>query len=177
MTEPGSELPPSRNSGGPYRIGVVCLGNICRSPMAAVVLEDGLARAGLDVEVTSSGTGDWHVGEAMDRRAAATLVAAGYDPSSHRAQQITSAWFDASTASGEGRDLLLVMDRANRADVLALGAPAERVRMFRCFDPAGGPDEEVPDPWAGGQQGFDEVLAIVERTSAALVERLRSALD
>ena len=76
---------------GRYRIELVCLGNICRSPMAHVVLEARLAEAGLDdrVEVTSSGTGDWHVGKPMDRRAAATLTAAGYDATRHRARQWT----------------------------------------------------------------------------------------
>src|SRR5690606_35247871 len=79
-----TELPPPRTEGR-YRTGVVCLGNICRSPMAEVVLTERVAEAGLDdrVEVASCGTGDWHVGHPMDRRAAATLSAAGYDPSRH----------------------------------------------------------------------------------------------
>ena len=80
-------LPPPR-SPGRYAVELVCLGNICRSPTAHVVLEQRLAEAGLDdrVVVDSSGTGDWHVGSPMDSRAAATLSAAGYDPSRHRAR-------------------------------------------------------------------------------------------
>ena len=72
----------------PFRIGIVCLGNICRSPMAQVVLEDRLERAGLadQVEVVSAGTGDWHVGEPMDQRAAATLSAAGASGRGRRAE-------------------------------------------------------------------------------------------
>src|SRR3954452_7907711 len=77
----------------PYRVAVVCLGNICRSPMADVVLNDRLIRAGLErlVEVVSAGTGDGHVGRPMDRRAAALLTAHGYDASRHRAQQFASS--------------------------------------------------------------------------------------
>jgi protein-tyrosine phosphatase len=141
--------------------------------MAAVVLAEKVRAAGLAdrVEVTSAGTGDWHVGQQMDERAAATLAAAGYDPSAHRAQQFGPAWLD--------RDLVLVMDAQNLADVQALaadGARAGQVRRFRELDPLGGPDADVPDPWRGGQEGFDEVLATVERTSEALVEELRRLL-
>lgn len=153
-----------------YSIGIVCLGNICRSPMAHVVLEDRLARAGLadEVEVTSSGTGDWHRGEPMDRRAAATLTDAGYDASRHTARTFGTDWFD--------RDLLLAMDDANLRDMIDQApdpAAAQRVQMFRSFDPeASGPDAEVPDPWYGGADGFAEVLAMVERTADSIVEQL-----
>jgi len=139
------------------RIAVVCLGNICRSPMAEVVLRDRLEASGrTDVEVSSAGTGDWHVGEPMDRRAAATLSRHGYDPSGHRAQQ-----YDATA----DYDLVLAMDASNLAD---LGGPSARVRLFRDFDPVGPGD--VPDPYFGGDDGFDEVLAIVERVADALQE-------
>jgi len=159
--------------GAPYRIAMVCLGNICRSPMAAVVLEAKLADAGLDdlVEVTSSGTGGWHAGEPMDRRAAARLDAAGYDPSAHRAKQFDADWFD--------NDLVLAMDGDNLADIRALGGDGDRVRLFRTFDPAVAPDEEVPDvpdPWYGGPEGFAATLEIVERTDAALVAALAELL-
>jgi protein-tyrosine phosphatase len=156
---------------GRFRIAIVCLGNICRSPMAHVVLEDRLEKAGLadQVEVTSSGTGDWHVGEPMDRRAASTLTDAGYDSSRHVARTFTTDWY-------AEHDLLLVMDASNHADVVAL-APSEeaqgQVRMFRAFDPeASDSDDEVPDPWYGGPEGFDEVLAMVERTADEIVARL-----
>ena len=157
-------LPPARRPGG-YRLAVVCLGNICRSPMAHVVLEERLADAGLDdaVEVTSSGTGGWHVGDPMDRRAAATLATAGYDASRHRARQWVGT--DADEA-----DLVLAMDGQNLAD---LGGPTDRIRLFRDFDPRD-PGSDVPDPYYGGDSGFEEVLAMVERTAAALVDRLRA---
>jgi protein-tyrosine phosphatase len=83
-----THLPPARRPDGPYRVAVVCLGNICRSPIADVVLRRALERAGISerVEVESAGTGDWHLGHPMDRRAAAALATAGYDGSQHRAR-------------------------------------------------------------------------------------------
>ena len=101
----------------------------------------------------------------MDRRAAATLSAAGYDPV-HRAQQFDPSWLD-------DHDLLLAMDGANLADV---GGRSERVRLFRDLDPVG-TGGEVPDPYYGGDSGFEEVLSMVERTCAALVAALPAALS
>jgi protein-tyrosine phosphatase len=160
----------------PYRIAVVCLGNICRSPMAAVVLSDRVERAGLsgDVEVVSAGTGGWHVGGPMDERAARLLTSHGYDATRHRARQFDADWF-------EDCDLILAMDSDNHRDVTGLAPdrgtghgtvqePAT-VRMFRDFDPAGTGD--VPDPYFGGDDGFDEVLSMVERTADALVAELQ----
>lgn len=168
---PDQPLPPHR-PGQPYRIGLVCLGNICRSPMAAVVLRDRIAKAGLAdlVDADSAGTGDWHIGNPMDRRAAAVLAGSGYDGSAHRAQQFTPHWFT-------DHDLLLVMDASNLREVHDL-APSEdaarQVRMFRDFDPrAVDGDHEVPDPYYGGPDGFALVLGIIERTSDELAERLR----
>jgi protein-tyrosine phosphatase len=155
----------------PFRIALVCLGNICRSPMAQVVLEKRVEQAGLDdlVEVDSAGTGDWHVGEPMDKRAAATLTDAGYDATRHVAQTFSADWF-------AEHDLVLVMDASNHADVVDLAPTVEahgQVRMFREFDPeASEGDDEVPDPWYGGAEGFTEVLAMVERTADEIVAQL-----
>jgi protein-tyrosine phosphatase len=161
-----------------YRIALVCLGNICRSPIADVVLNAELADAGLGdvVEATSCGTGTWHLGEPMDARAATVLTAAGYDASRHEARHFGADWYD--------HDLILVMDHQNLADVLS-ELPADRhdrVRLFRTYDPeveaAGTADPDgvppVPDPFYGGKDGFDEVLAIVRRTARALVAELRT---
>jgi protein-tyrosine phosphatase len=167
-----SELPPARTEGR-YRVGVVCLGNICRSPMAEVVLSRRVDEAGLagQVEVASCGTGDWHIGHPMDHRAAATLAANGYDPSQHRAQQFADSWL-------QEYDVLLAMDAQNRADVIAASPTtgSDRVLMFRDFDPVE-PGSDVPDPYYGGDSGFEEVLAMVERTSARLVEALRRRIE
>ena len=162
-TQPGTPTGlPAAHAPGSYRIELVCLGNICRSPTAHVVLEQRVADAGLDrlVEVSSSGTGDWHVGGPMDRRAAATLTEAGYDATRHRARQHDP---------GSEVDLVLVMDDANLADV---GGRSDRVGKFRDFDPVE-PGGDGPDPYYGGADGFEEVLAMVERTASALVDALR----
>jgi len=167
-------LPPPREPGR-YRIAVVCLGNICRSPVAEVILTARIAGSGLadQVEVTSSGTGTWHLGEAMDARAASTLAAAGYDGSRHAAQK-----FD--PASLAGLDLVLAMDGSNLADIRATLAnitdvDADRVRLFREFDPDE-PGGDVPDPFYGGDAGFKEVLTMVERTAAVIVTELQQAV-
>lgn len=155
--------------GTPYRIGFVCLGNICRSPMADVVLTQLVNDAGLArrVEVRSSGTGDWHLGEPMDPRAATQLLAAGYDPSSHRARQYDDSW--------TGCDLLLAMDRQNLHDITGGRGESERVRMFRSFDPLAGPEQiDLPDPYHGGEDRFVEVVTIVERTCRQLLTGLEA---
>jgi len=171
VTAPGPALPAPRTDGR-YAVALVCLGNICRSPMADVVLTARVEEAGLAdrVTVASSGTGDWHVGHPMDHRAAATLAAAGYDPTRHRAQQFAASWLDEF-------DLVLAMDGANLADVVSTSSTTEdgRVRLFRDFDPAE-PGGEVPDPYYGGHAGFEEVLAMVERTAATIVAQLRTQL-
>ena len=158
----------------PYRVAVVCLGNICRSPMAHVVLEERLQDAGLAdrVEVVSAGTGGWHVGGPMDERAAALLTRHGYDASRHRARQFERDWFDDA-------DLVLAMDAGNHADLAALGTPRPgQLRMFRDFDPhSDDGDREVPDPYHGGDEGFTDVLAMVERTCDALVAALAERLE
>lgn len=160
-------LPPPRQAGR-YAVALVCLGNICRSPTAHVVLEERLAEAGLGdrVEVHSSGTGGWHVGRAMDPRAATALSEAGYDASRHRARQYDDSWVGS-------HDLVLAMDHDNLAD---LGGRSERVGMFRDFDPVD-PGADVPDPFYGGPDGFDVVLTMVERTSDAIVAELAHLLD
>jgi len=142
--------------------------------MAHVVLQAKLSDSPLAgrVEVDSSGTGGWHLGDPMDNRAAATLAAAGYDPSRHRSQQFDRGWFDAF-------DAVIVMDASNQRDVLALASDDEsraRLRMLREFDPEAGDDLEVPDPWYGGQTGFDDVLAMVERSTDGIVDALRELL-
>jgi protein-tyrosine phosphatase len=162
-------LPP-HTGGTPYRVAVVCLGNICRSPMAAVVLADRFASAGLadQVEVVSAGTGGWHVGDPMDPRAAALLTRHGYDATRHRAQQLAAAWL-------EDCDLLLAMDAENHREIAAVG-PAPQLRMFRDFDPAAQGDLDVPDPYYGGDDGFERVLAMVERTADELAVAVARSL-
>lgn len=154
---------PAPRTPGHYRIAAVCLGNICRSPIADVVLAARFAEAGLSdvVEVVSAGTADWHTGKPMDPRSAQILTANGYDSTRHRAKQFTPAWHDTC-------DLILVMDRANRRDVGTGAHDDARTFLFRDFDPVG-TGGEVPDPYYGGDEGFREVLEMVERTSERVV--------
>lgn len=172
-------LPKQRIPEGPYRIVVVCLGNICRSPMAEQVLRADLERAGLGdrVEVTSSGTGDWHVGGTMDARAASTLRVHGY-PVEHTARQFRPT--DLADA-----DLVLAMDLDNHDEVsvAVTGQGAEygfdpsRLRLFRSFAPGIGPNPEVPDPYYGGDDGFTAVLNMVEAAAKGLTDQLDEHLN
>ncbi|MBA2773121.1 MAG: low molecular weight phosphotyrosine protein phosphatase [Nocardioidaceae bacterium] len=154
-----------------YAIAMVCLGNICRSPVAEVVLSAKLAAIGLsDVSVDSAGTGSWHVGEPIDPRAAAMLVDHGYDPRPHRARQFSADWFDS-------HDLVLAMDRSNLTELERISRSADdlgKISMFRSFDPDATGSLDVPDPWYGGRADFENVLTVVERTTDALVDELRT---
>ena len=157
----------------PYRICLVCLGNICRSPMAAAVLREQLGEAGLAaaVEVDSAGTGAWHVGHGADRRARAALKARGY-AERHTARQFDAAWF-------AQRDLVLAMDTANLRELRRLAPDpdtAARVRLLLSYDPGAGPDLDVPDPYYGGRDGFEHVLDLLERACAGLVAELGRTL-
>jgi protein-tyrosine phosphatase len=143
--------------------------------MAEVVLRAQLAAAGLQdrVIVDSAGTGDWHVGGGMDRRARAELARRGYDGAAHRARQVAPSWL-------AERDLVLAMDQQNAADLrrMAGGGPAERdrVRLLRSFDPRSGPGAEVPDPYYGEGASFGLVLDLIEAAAAGLAEALGAAL-
>jgi protein-tyrosine phosphatase len=173
--EPAASPPPPRDPSQPYRICVVCLGNICRSPMAERVLAAQLEQAGLAgrVLVDSAGTGDWHVGEPMDGRARAELSRRGHDASGHEARQIQPDWLD-------DYDLLLAMDRSNLAAVTALATgqpgPAGRIMLLRAFDPAAADDAEVPDPYYGDADDYAEVFDLVDVAVKGLVSRLSELL-
>jgi protein-tyrosine phosphatase len=166
-------IPPPRDPARPYRVCLVCLGNICRSPMAEAVIRAELDRAGLDgaVEVDSAGTGDWHVGSRMDRRARAELARRGFDGAPHRARQFLRSWL-------ADRDLVLAMDRANLADLRRMAGPAERDRimLLRSFDRSAGQDAEVPDPYYGEGVSFATVLDMIEAAARGLAGALGAAL-
>jgi len=154
------------------RIVTVCLGNICRSPIAEAVLADQLEQAGITATVESAGTAGYHVGHPMDPRAAAALRRVGLDPSRHRARRFTPDWFDRI-------DLVLAMDGSNLADLHRLAAGREdapEIRMFREFDPEAGGDLDVADPYFGSDNGdeFDETVLIAQRTSRAIAETIVS---
>lgn len=153
------------------RVLFVCLGNICRSPTAEGVLRHQLKASGLDdrVEVASAGTGDWHVGKAPDARTRRAAQLRGYDLSQQRAQQVSAADF-------HRYDLILAMDKSNLGNLKAMqpaAAKAELDLFLRRFD---GAVDEVPDPYYGGEQGFERVLDLIEQACTALVIELKGRL-
>jgi len=154
----------------PVRLLLVCLGNICRSPMAEGVLLDRLERAGLGdrVELDSAGTGDWHVGSGPDPRAIASAAGHGIDISSLRGRQLSRADFDRF-------DWLLVADRANLRDVRSLAPDAAtRGKVALLLDWAGvEPNGEVPDPYTGDDSHFEHVWSLLDRAAEGAVHRLR----
>ena len=171
-----------RDAQEPYRITVVCLGNICRSPMGESVLRARVADAGLSdrIVVDSAGTGTWHTGYGADPRTREVLTASGYDDlATHEARRITATWFAEI-------DLALAMDMSNYADLADLIARSgvdTELRMMRAFDPTLShvpephPGLDVPDPYYGGTDGFVDALRMLERASDGLIDRLTRDLS
>lgn len=155
-----------------YRVTFVCTGNICRSPMAEWVLRHHVEEEGLDVEVDSSGTGNWHVGDDADSRTVQALLRAGYR-SAHAARQFEDAWFDRY-------DLIIALDKGHARALRAMapdGPSRDKIRLLREFDPAAGPgDLDVPDPYYGDVADFDHVLDLVEAAMPGLLDEIRAAL-
>ncbi|NNF13511.1 MAG: low molecular weight phosphotyrosine protein phosphatase [Gemmatimonadetes bacterium] len=151
----------------------VCLGNICRSPLAEGIFHHLVDEAGLTdrFEIDSAGTGAWHVGERPDARAAMVASQHGVDLPS-RARQITDDDL-------KRFDYVVVMDRENlrnvqrMSDTLGDEAVAEVV-LLRAFDPEGSDGDEVPDPYYGGASGFENVYEMVHRSCRDLLDRLRT---
>ncbi len=156
----------------PVRLLAVCLGNICRSPTAEAALVEAAETAGVAVEVRSAGTGDWHVGQAPDPRMRAAADRAGL--------ALRGVAETVTAASIAAADLVLAMDRTNLADLRRIAEAAgvtTRIELFRAFDPQpaavrGAAPDEVPDPYHGDTEGFDEVVAMCRRTAAAVVAAL-----
>lgn len=146
----------------PPRILFVCLGNICRSPMAEGVARKRFAEAGLAAEIDSAGLGDWHAGEAPDRRAVNASWRALVDLSSQRARQIEPGDFARF-------DHVLAVDEETRAALqdMAPEGCAARIRLLMDF--AGTGQTNIPDPYYGGHEGFDDVLEMIDAAIAGLI--------
>jgi protein-tyrosine phosphatase len=147
----------------------VCMGNICRSPTAESVFREQVRRAGLqrEIGIESAGIGDWHVGQAPDKRAIAHGRRRGYDLEALRARQVSREDFARF-------DWILAMDQRNLRDLNEL-RPAEyegHLGLLLEFAPELGV-REVPDPYFGGADGFETVLELTERACAALLEHIR----
>jgi protein-tyrosine phosphatase len=152
-----------------HRILFVCLGNICRSPMAEGVFRRVVAEEGLtdSFVIDSAGLGDWHIGQAPDHRAQKAARTRGVDISDQSARQVADDDFDRF-------DLLLVMDGSNFEE-LSARAPHEargKIRPFLDFAPHAG-TKDVPDPFFGGADGFDHVLDLIEAAAHGLLASLR----
>ncbi|WP_202840880.1 low molecular weight protein-tyrosine-phosphatase [Luteimonas saliphila] len=158
------------------RLLVVCLGNICRSPLAEGVLRQRIeqARLGHRVVVDSAGTGGWHAGEPPDRRTIANAAAHGVDIAALRARQLRASDY---------RDFhwLLCADRANLEDVRNRAPGNATARSALLLEWAGlGQGAEIPDPYTGGPEAFEHVWTLVDRAARAIVSDLadrRRAID
>ncbi len=153
------------------RVLFVCLGNICRSPSAEGVFRQQLQQAGLAdlVDVDSAGTGPWHVGKPADSRASAAALQRGYDLSALRGRQVSKADF-------ERFDLILAMDHSNFADLKALQPANSRAELDLYLRRYGLDEDEVPDPYYGGADGFEHVLDLLEQAGAQLINEVRGRL-
>ena len=150
------------------RVVFVCTGNICRSPTAEAVMRRLVEEAGLagDIQVSSGGTGGWHAGDDADPRALKALRGRGYDLE-HSARQFRPSWFDE-------HELVVALDSGHVRELRQL-RPGAEVRLLRDWDPEGPGD--VPDPYYGDEDGFEQVLDMVERSCEAMLEELRGRLD
>ena len=155
-----------------YRIVTVCTGNICRSPMAEIMLNRAFEEAGLadDVLVDSAGTTGWETGNLIDERAAAKLTELGLDSEAHRARKFDPTWYSE-------RDLILALDVDHYEDLRLEAPDAEsrgRVRMLREFDPstAGTPVSElgIYDPWYGDGADFEATWQMIHEAVPGIVQ-------
>jgi protein-tyrosine phosphatase len=151
------------------RLLFVCMGNICRSPLAEGIFAHVTRERNEHsrYRIDSAGIGDWHQGELADPRSQTVARKHGIELTSRARQVIAPDDF-------KNFDLLLAMDRQNQRDLISL-APKEnqnKIRLMREFDPEGGVDAEVPDPYYGGALGFDRVFAMLHRSCLRLFELL-----
>lgn len=148
------------------KILMVCLGNICRSPIAEGILRHKLAEKGIDhVKTDSAGTASYHIGEAPDRRMRATGSANGIDISDLRARQFVREDF-------ESFDIIYAMDKSNYRNILSLArsdSDQQKVKLILNEIEAG--DQEVPDPYYGGEEGFQHVFDLLDEAVERVIQR------
>lgn len=150
----------------------VCLGNICRSPTAEAVFRERVIAAGLEahIRIDSAGTGDWHIGRAPDPRTREAAARRGYQMDTLRARQVSPQDFYEF-------DVVLAMDNTNLADLQAMQPADVNVTLGRFLDySTAAPVKEVPDPYYGGEDGFDRVLDLIEGGADGLLDALRERL-
>jgi len=144
----------------------VCMGNICRSPTAHGIFESLVEKHQLrqKISVDSAGTHAYHVGESPDERSQATALTHGYDLSSQRSRLIKKDDF-------EDFDYIIAMDKANLYSLSKVNPSQERVHSLMDFAPER-TESEVPDPYYGGDQGFENVLSMIEVASQGLLDHI-----
>ena len=152
-------------------ISFVCLGNICRSPLAQGVFQDLVNREKLDqkIFISSAGTGNWHIGNLPDERMRQTAQSKGIKLES-RAQLFQTKDFNRF-------NLILAMDHSNLirlSEIAPSTLPPDKLMLFRYFDPESNEDQDVPDPYYGGAKGFEEVYSMVKRTCPPLLDYIKS---
>jgi protein-tyrosine phosphatase len=149
----------------PVKILMVCLGNICRSPLAEGILKSKLPRKSFLVE--SAGTGSWHVGKQPDERSIAIAKKNGIDISNQRGKQFTSNDFD-------NFDYIYVMDNSNFNDVIKLAQNPEQIAKVQLIlnEVFPGENVDVPDPYYGSQFGFETVFKMLDETCEGIAEKL-----
>ena len=157
------------NPDSKFKILMVCLGNICRSPLADGVLRQKITENELDVYVDSCGTSSYHIGHTPDDRMMATAKQFGYDISDLRARQFVKADFKAF-------DLIYVMDASNYNNVIKLAGSDKDKNKVKLFLNELNPESNnaVPDPYFGGEDGFVEVFNLVDSTTDVIIKRLKS---
>jgi len=149
------------------RVLFVCLGNICRSPLAEIIVRAAAGKRGLKhYHFASAGTGNWHIGGSADPRSVAKAAEYGLDLSPHKARQVTRRncldW-----------DWLVAMDSENRNDLLRMGVPESRLLMMRQFE-HGQDAPDVPDPYYGGPDGFEHAYQMLAENAERLLDFLEN---
>ncbi|EHU5131014.1 low molecular weight phosphotyrosine protein phosphatase [Vibrio parahaemolyticus] len=147
------------------RILVVCMGNICRSPTGEAVLRSKAEELGVDVDIDSAGTIGYHTGNTPDSRAMAAGKQRGYSFKGMRARQVSVQDF-------EYFDLVLAADKANLADLLDICPAEHRHKVSLFLSHSNSSYDEIPDPYYGGDDGFELVLDLIEEVSVAVLQKL-----
>lgn len=147
---------------------MVCLGNICRSPLAEGIMAEKLRKAGITAQVDSAGTGGWHIGNSPDKRSIQIALQHGIDISTQQARKVKPE--DLSTF-----DFIFAMDQQNYRDLvnMAAGGP-EQNKVQLILEYAGMGTDDVPDPWNGDQQDFIHVFNLLDEACTKVLQKIKN---